>query len=238
MRVGRLLRSRGRVGRFPPLYSPAMGVNSVSFDDPNDDDLFVFSGDDLLTAHYDLIDLDWQEVAERSMLDARRGLVIAQVVALEDLVDEFILYLADEANQDAFIAQLEREMIGERLKRLRACLEEADMLDTRALDLLEGLWRVVRRRNELAHGTIHVRPVGGHLVLPVTGDVDLEWVITSRRSDERKRITMWMLREDLEEAIGVFVAMLRYGEWFVEHAPHPAHFTRGRYLSAPCGDTS
>lgn len=215
-----------------------MGVNSVSFDDPDEGDLFVFSGDDLLTAHYDLIDLDWHEVAERSVLDARRGLVIAQVVALEDLVDEFILYLADEADQDAFMAQLDREMIGQRLTRLKGCLEAADMMDDRTLGLLEDLSKVVRRRNELAHGTIHVRPVGGHLVLPPTGDVDLEWVITSRRSDERKRITMRMLREDLEEAIGTFMAILSYGEWFVEHAPRPVHFVGGRYLSAPGSDIS
>ena len=43
---------RGCVRRCCQLYSPGMGVNSVSFDDPDDGDLFVFSGDDLLTAHY------------------------------------------------------------------------------------------------------------------------------------------------------------------------------------------
>ncbi len=215
-----------------------MSVNSVSFDDPDDGDLFVFSGDDMLIAHYDLIDLDWQEVAERSMLDARRGLVITQVVVLEDLLDEFILYLADSADQVTFMARLDREMTGQRLKRFRLSLEKADLLDDRAFGLVEDLSKVVRRRNELAHGTIHIRPVGRHRVVPLGGDVDLEWVITSRRSDETKRITMRMLREDLEKAIGVFTALLGYAEWFVEHAPQPVHFSGGRYLSVLGGDIS
>ena len=51
-----------------------MGVISVCFDDPSDEELSVFSGTDLLVTHYDGPDLDWQEIAERSELDKRRGL--------------------------------------------------------------------------------------------------------------------------------------------------------------------
>lgn len=50
-----------------------MAAWSVSFDDDSDEDLSVFSGNDLLTAHYDVADLDWREVAERSALDGRRA---------------------------------------------------------------------------------------------------------------------------------------------------------------------
>ena len=64
-------------------------------DDPCEDELSVFSGNDLLIAHYDVSDLDWEEIAERSMIDERRGLIIAQVSALEDLLTEFVLYLSD-----------------------------------------------------------------------------------------------------------------------------------------------
>ena len=67
-----------------------MAAWSVSFDDDNDEELSVLSGYDLLIAHYDVADLDWREVAERSALDQRRGLVITQAAVLEDLIDEFI----------------------------------------------------------------------------------------------------------------------------------------------------
>lgn len=39
-----------------------MPIRSFSFDDDDNDDLHVFSGQDLLTTHYDIADLDWQEV--------------------------------------------------------------------------------------------------------------------------------------------------------------------------------
>ena len=70
-----------------------MAIQSLSFDDESDEELYVFSGNDLLISHYDIADLDWEEVAERSLIDQRRGLVITQVAVLEDLVDDFLLYL-------------------------------------------------------------------------------------------------------------------------------------------------
>jgi len=56
-------------------------------DDDSDEDLCVFSGSDLLISYYDVADLDWQDVAERSAIDERRGLVIAQVAALADPIE-------------------------------------------------------------------------------------------------------------------------------------------------------
>ncbi len=73
-------------------YHQRMPILSLSFDDDSEEPLFVFSGEDLLMAHIDEVDLDWEEVAERSILDERRGLVITQVAVLEELIDEFILY--------------------------------------------------------------------------------------------------------------------------------------------------
>jgi hypothetical protein len=51
----------------------------VSFDNDSNEQLSVFSGNDLLITQYDVSDLDWPEVAERSALDERRGLVITRV---------------------------------------------------------------------------------------------------------------------------------------------------------------
>src|ERR1700678_3908947 len=134
-----------------------MTVRSVSFDDSSNDDLFVFSGNDLLIAHYDQMDLDWQEVAERTALDERRGLMILQVATLEDLVDEFLLYLGDEPDQEEHQRRLEATTIGPRLDQLQRLLREANLLDNHAEELLGTLGRIVRRRNELAHGTISAR---------------------------------------------------------------------------------
>ena len=78
-----------------------MRARSVSFDDDNDDELFVFSGNDSSPLTYDLADFARARIAERSELDKRRGLVIAQVAVLEDLIDEFILYLIDPIDIDA-----------------------------------------------------------------------------------------------------------------------------------------
>src|SRR3990172_7571809 len=99
-----------------------MAAWSVSSDDDNDEELSVFSGDDLLIAHHDVADLDWREGAERSALDQRRGLVITQGAVLEDLIDEFILYLADPIDVDEYQAELDRLTIGPRLDRLEKLL--------------------------------------------------------------------------------------------------------------------
>lgn len=205
-----------------------MAIRSVSFDDPEEDDLYVFSGSDLLIAHYDQVDLDWREVAERSALDERRGLVITQVAVLEDLIDEFILYVEDAP--DVVSANLDRPTIGPRLDRLEAALRDGDLLDDALSGLLAETRAIVVRRNLLAHGTIHCRPVGGPVRFPITGDLELEWVITDRRTTATSRLSMRQLRGDLHEAIGVFSSWLACAESLVERAPRPVRFKGGFYL--------
>lgn len=73
------------------------------------------SGDDLLMAHIDEVDLDWEEVAERSILDERRSLVITQVAVLEELIDEFILYVTDPADPEGCQRRLDRKTTGARI---------------------------------------------------------------------------------------------------------------------------
>jgi hypothetical protein len=186
--------------------------------DEHEPTLYVFSGNDLLIAHYGSADLDWQELAERSALDQRRGLVITQVAVLEDLVDEFILYLADPEDVGEYQAKLDTKTIGPRLKRLKRLLSHAGIFDSQAAAVMRHLRRVVDRRNELAHGVIHR---------------DGGWSITSRRSRTVQPITMAGLRGDLHDAIDCFASMLRYAEVFVQIAPEPRNFTGGRYLDAP-----
>lgn len=210
-----------------------MAVRSLSFDDDSDEELHVFSGNDLLIAHYDAADLDWHEVAERSAIDERRGLVITQVAVLEDLVDEFILYLADPVDSDEYQAELDRVTIGPRLDRLGNLLLDAGILDANAHAVLGAVRRVVARRNELAHGTIHCRPVERVQAGTWLDGIELEWIITSRRSRTLERVTMAGLRHDLYDAIGCFSSLLQYAEWFVQTAPAPRHFRGGRYLGTP-----
>jgi hypothetical protein len=214
-----------------------MGVISVCFDDPSDEELFVFSGSDLLVAHYDGPDLDWQEVAERSELDQRRGLVIAQVAVLEDLIDEFLAYLLDPADPTELAVKLDAMTVIPRIAWLRSQLEKAHLLDDETGSLIDKLDRVAQRRNELAHGTLQWRFVAGqsHLLRDLSSqrEIELEWIIANRRTRSSQRITMLELRQDLYDAIGVFTAMLDYAEVFVQRAPQPTHFTSGRYLGSP-----
>ena len=210
-----------------------MAAWSVSSDDDNDEELSVFSGYDLLIAHYDVADLDWREGAERSALDQRRGLVITQGAVLEDLIDEFILYLADPIDVDEYQAELDRLTIGPRLDRLEKLLAAVNMFDADASAALEGVRRVAIRRNELAHGTIHCRPIepvelGGWL-----DGIPLEWIIISRRSRTIERITMAGLRQDLYDSITCFSSMLQYAEQFVEVALPPRNYGGGRYIATP-----
>ena len=211
-----------------------MTVQSVSFDDDDESELYVFSGNDLLLSHYDVADLDWEEVAERSAIDERRGLVIAQVAVLEDLIDEFIVYLEDPRDVEALRRELDTKTIGPRLDMLESRLRHAGLLDPQVIERIEELRAVARRRNQLAHGTIHLRPLR---IVPVEAlgrrDVEVEWVLVDRRSRESERISMAGLRQDLEDAIGAFTALLAYAERFVEKAPRPSHFADGAYLAAP-----
>jgi len=212
-----------------------MAIRSVSFDDDGDEDLCVFCGTDLLISHYDITDLDWGEVAERTLIDQRRGLVITQVTALEDLVDEFILYL-EAAEDNGLVRQkgLSRMTIGPRLGLLEKRLKRAELLEGEVVDCLAAVRATVDRRNRLAHGTVECRPTR---VVPVADlthtDLEVEWVLIDRRSGETERISMARLREDVLDAIGAFTGLLAYAERFVERAPTPLHFAGGYYLGIP-----
>jgi hypothetical protein len=210
-----------------------MAVSSASFDDDSDEDLCVFSGSDLLTSHYDVADLDWQEVAERSALDERRGLVITQIAVLDDLVDEFILYLADPIDEMAYRGDLDRLTIGPRLDRFESLAGTAGILHVEAEEILAEVRGVVRRRNKLAHGTISCRPVRPVRPGSWIKDVEIEWVLSDRRSGATERITMAGLRQDVYDAIGAFTGLLAYAERFVQVAAAPHNFAGGMYLAAP-----
>jgi hypothetical protein len=211
-----------------------MAIRSLSFDDDSDEDLCVFSGDDLLTAHLDQMDLDWGEVAERSALDGRRGLVITQVAVLEELIGQLILYVADPADPEGYQRRLDRKTIGPRIDELEAALSERGLMDAAGAALLADLRSLVQIRNELAHGTIYRTLV---YAVPVqelaTRDLELEWRIYSRRSRTSRRITTSGLRRDLEEAVGCFTALLRWGEGLAQRASRPRHFREPAYFTAP-----
>jgi hypothetical protein len=210
-----------------------MPIESVSFDDQSDEPLYVFSGNDLLLSHYDRVDLDWEEVVERTELDERRGLVVLQVGVIEDLLDEFVEYMEDPIDHAAFVAELETQMIGKRIGRFETSIRRAGILDARSHGEIDELRRIVQRRNELTHGTIYRRPVGGWPKLPLPRDLQLEWLLYDRRSHTSARITTSRLRQDLYDAIGLFTELLKYAEYFVTVAPSPVNFRGGHYLAAP-----
>jgi hypothetical protein len=87
-------------------------------------------------AHLDVMDLDWEEVTERSILDQRRGLVITQVAVLEELIDEFILYIVDPEDPVEYQNDLDRKTIGPRLNDLERELGIRDLLDSRGAELI------------------------------------------------------------------------------------------------------
>jgi hypothetical protein len=211
-----------------------MPVRSISFDDESSEELNVFSGTDLVISHYDVADLDWSEVTERTLIDERRGLVIAQVVVLEDFLDEFILYLADPADITEYQRQLDRQTIGPRIMLFERLLRDAEILDQPATELITDLRAVVARRNTLAHGTLHCRPLRIVPIKELSGaDVELEWILTNRRSRQSERVSMARLRKDVHDAIATFAGMLDYAEFFLEIAPSPQHFRGGSYLGIP-----
>jgi hypothetical protein len=207
---------------------------SVSFDDPDEAPLYVFSGRHLLIGHYDQVDLDWEEVAERTAIDERRGLVITQVAVLEDLLDEFILYLEDPVKIDRLREDLAAQTIGPRITRLEDLLRLHDLLDASGTGIIRELRRLVSLRNRLAHGTIDRQPTR---IVPVrewsTTTIELEWVLVDRRSRTFERLSMAALRKALVDAQSCFFEMLRFAETLVERAPVPRNFTGGWYLDAP-----
>lgn len=211
-----------------------MAVQSVSFDDDSDEDLCVFSGNDLLVAHYDVVDLDWQEVAERSAIDARRGLVIAQVTALEELIDDFILYLADEEDAAEAQSRLASMTVGPRIAMLESILVNGGLMTSTAEAVLMNVRSVVARRNELAHGSLRWQPTTMRPIpeLALGGEIEMVWLLVDRRTTKARRVSMAELRQDVYNAIGCFSAMLRYAEELVNSAPPPVNFAGGAYLSA------
>lgn len=223
-------------GHLTQIRLVAVAVRSLSFDDEkNDEDLFVCSGEDLLLTHYDLSDLDWGAIAERSAIDERRGLVIAQVAILEDTVDDFIHYIEDPVAPEQLQIMLDKKTIGPRLDRFEAGIESIGLLDDTAAELVGWLRSVVARRNQLAHGNLECRLAG--FPIPawelLTSDIELEWVLVDRRHKREDRISMKGLRADLSEAAGLFSTMLRFAETFVELAPRPVNFRTRRFLAAP-----
>jgi hypothetical protein len=213
-----------------------MVQRSTAFDEPedSDDDLYVFSGSDLLMAHYDFVDLDWREVAERSAIDERRGLVITQVAVLEDLIDEFIIYLEDPLDTESMWNELGRSTIGPRLDRLEAKLSRLSLLDAMAHACLRDVRAVVNRRNQLAHGTIHCEATSVIAIKDLAHqELAVHWVLVDRRTRAVEGITMSGLRQDLHDAIRAFTTVLSYAEYLVERAPGPVHFPGGAYLAAP-----
>jgi len=215
-------------------YHQRMPILPLSFDDDSEEPLFVFSGEDLLMAHIDEVDLDWEEVAERSILDKRRGLVITQVAVLEELIDEFILYVTDPADPEGCQRRLDRKTIGPRIDELEKVLRERDLLDAAGAELIADLRALVDIRNELAHGIIYRTLL---YVVPIeelaTRDLPQEWRIYSRRSRTSRRLTTAGLRENLEDAIGCFTALIAWGEDLVKQAPSPQNFREPTYFTSP-----
>jgi hypothetical protein len=218
-------------------------IEQLSFDDESgDEDLRVFSGSDFLMSHYDIAELDWEEIAYRTAIDERRGLIITQTVVIEDVIDEFILYLEDPPDSNKYRTEtLGNWAAGRRRQHLEALLSSAGLLDDRAAQLLEECRRVGLRRNTLAHGTIEPRLVNvakpDQVVVPIDeldqADLAIEWTLTDRRTGEAERVSMARLRQDLYAAIGLVYELLNYAEYFVERAPRPNNFEGGAFLGAP-----
>ena len=197
-------------------------VRSETFDDDEDDSLVVLSGSDVLSIHYGH-GPDEDKAEERSAIDKRRGLVLAQVAVLEDLVDEIIIYLDDPVDADAYRKKLPR-MLGPRLERLTELLEAVGLDHLFPLDRLKAL---VDRRNVLAHGSlfrdVSVWRLYDRRPPPSQG----------RREPRSEPVYMSRLRRDLEEAQDCLLDILGSLEVFVEQAPWPRHFDGGEFLPAP-----
>lgn len=148
------------------------------------DELFVFSGDDLLTSHYDIADLDWAEVADRTLIDERRGLIITQAVVVEDVIDEFILYLEDPTDPAVYrMETMGKWNAGTRRRELEKLLRRSGLLSSRATLLLDECRTIGERRNVLAHGTVSPRLINlakPDQVVPIADlsgtDLAIEWI--------------------------------------------------------------
>jgi hypothetical protein len=120
-----------------------------------------------------------------------------------------------------------------RVDRLEKLLTRAKTLDSAAVAALEKVRHAVARRNELAHGTIHCRPVEPVEPGSWIDGIPLEWNLVSRWARTEQRITMAGLRQDVNAAISAMSSMLLYAERFVEVAPRPRNYGGGEYLGAP-----
>jgi hypothetical protein len=193
------------------LEEMSVEIVEVSFDDGSHEPLNVFSDYDLLLSFHDAADLDWEEVAERSALDERRGLVITQSTVLEDLLGGVILQLERPDDPETRQGELDQWMIGKRLKHVESFLASGGSLEASRSFPREELWVSVRRRNELAHGNI-IRVIGDAYPRPEgLGKIRrVEWHLVDRRTRESRLITMAGLREDLYAAIAAYTDLLRW----------------------------
>ncbi|SCL50608.1 hypothetical protein GA0070617_1535 [Micromonospora yangpuensis] len=191
------------------LEEMSVEVVEVSFDDGSNEPLNVFSDYDLLLSFQDAADLDWEEVAERSALDERRGLVITQSTVLEDLLGDVILQLERLSDPERRQREIGQWMIGKRLSRVETLLSSGGYLEASSNFPREALYGAVRRRNELAHGSI-IRVIGD--AYPRTDGPGktrrVEWQLVDRRTRESRLITMAGLREDLYAAIAAYTDLL------------------------------
>ncbi|WP_146167645.1 hypothetical protein [Micromonospora sp. MH33] len=193
------------------LEEMSVEVVEVSFDDESDEPLSVFSDYDLLLSFHDAADLDWEEVAERSALDERRGLVITQSTVLEDLLGDVILQLERPGDPERRQREIDQWMIGKRLNRVESLLSSGGYLEANSSFPRETLWAAVRRRNELAHGSI-IRVIGDAYPRPDGPGKTrrVEWQLVDRRTRASRLITMAGLREDLYAAIAAYTDLLRW----------------------------
>ncbi|MEU1399087.1 hypothetical protein ABZ403_23865 [Micromonospora zamorensis] len=193
------------------LEEMSVEIVKVSFDDDSNEPLNVFSDYDLLLSFHDTADLDWEEVVERSAIDERRGLVITQSTVLEDLLGGVILQLEGPGDPETRQREIDQWMIGKRLNRVESLLLSGGYLEANSSFPRETLWAVVRRRNELAHGSIS-RVIGdAYPRLGGPGKIRrVEWQLVDRRTRESRLITMAGLREDLYAAIAAYTDLLRW----------------------------
>lgn len=205
-------------------------VNNLSFDDPSDEGLDVISAYELLISELDVADPDWGKIAERTAIDERRGLVIAQVAEMEQVIDDFILYVADPDDVSAYMQRLAAWTIGPRVKEFERLLRVAGVCDEVAVDVIGMLLSVVARRNLLAHGSLYLRPTKWTPIGQWDG-VEFEWMLRDPRTGHAERISMAGLRTDLEDVIDATVRLIRYGSHLAAQLPPPSNYANATYIA-------
>ncbi len=194
---------------------------------------WVLAGDELLIAHYGASGIDWQQVADRDVVETLRGKVVAQATVLEDLVDEFLLYLRDTPPEDldTDADPTKHWQLGRKVDDLRAALKDCGLAAV-AKGPLDQVGRALKRRDVLAHSPLMVREgrVVHFGVMP-----EPEFVVRERKRGGLKyhRLTEAQLRDDLRSTATAFLALLGMAEVVVQHAPLPKHFRTGAFLAQP-----